>query len=87
VQGAKGLVTDHYWEWMSIEVQYHNDSAATAAKTNVWKFSCSLHVKYASSQHENSPGDADFVFPQQVVNFRNKLVDQLQKTLEKGAHD
>jgi len=85
VQGIKGLVTDKYWEWMSIEVQYHNDLAPD--KSNVWKFSCSLHVKYASSANESSPDDADVPYAQQVVNLRNKLVDQLQKTLEKSTHD
>src|ERR1051326_8154093 len=84
VQGVKGLVTNGFWEWMSIEVQYHNESAGAPAKINQWKFSCSLHVKYATGQHENSPYDADFVYSQQVANFRNKLVSELQNTLEKG---
>ena len=87
VQGVKGLVTDHYWEWLSIEVQYHNEPTDPPAKQTLWKFSCSVHVRYASGPHEKSPSDADSDYPQQVVNFRNKLVDQLQKTLERGSHD
>jgi hypothetical protein len=87
VRGLKALVTDRYWEWMSIDVEFHNEPGNAKGSDSQWKFSCYLSVKYASSPREKSPTDADSDYPSQVANFRNKLVDQLQRNLEKGIHD
>jgi hypothetical protein len=86
VGGVKALVTDRYWEWMSIDIEFHSDSQASPSPP-LWKFACYVNVKYASSPNEKSPTDADADFPTQVVHFRDKLVDRLQQTLEKGNHD
>ena len=87
VQGAKALVTDRFWEWMSIDVEFYPDPGSTKEQASQWTFFCHLNVKYASSPREKSPTDAESDYPMQVANFRKKLVDQLQRNLEKGIHD
>jgi hypothetical protein len=81
VQGVRGLVTGRYWEWIDIELEFHNE-VDLPAKQAQWKFACYLNVKYASSPHERAPTDADSDYPTQVTNLRKKLVNQLQKALE-----
>jgi hypothetical protein len=86
VGGLKGLVTDRYWEWLSIDIEFHSDSAEPSPQP-LWKFSCYVHAKYASSPNDKSPYDADTEYASRVEKLRNQLVDELQKKLEKGSHD
>jgi hypothetical protein len=86
VGGVKGLVTDRYWEWLSIDIEFHSDSAGPSPQP-LWKFACYVNVKYASSPNEKSPYDADTEYASRVEKLRNQLVDELQKKLEKGSHD
>ena len=84
---AKALVTDRFWEWIQIDVEFHNDSASAKEPKSQWMFACYLGVKYASSPRERSPTDADSDYSMQVENFRKKVRDQLQTNLGKGIHD
>jgi hypothetical protein len=87
VNGAKGMVTDGYWEWLDIAVFFHQDPAVGKGKDSQWDFVCNVEVKYASSPRETRPTDADFDYPRRVANFRTQLGQQLQASLEKGIHD
>jgi hypothetical protein len=87
VGSIKGLVTDRYWEWVSINIEISRDPAESSPQPPLWKIGCYVAVKYASSPNEKSPADADGDYPSQVVRLRDKLVDQLQQKLEKGNHD
>jgi hypothetical protein len=87
VNGAKGMVTDGYWEWLDIAVFFHQDPVMEKGKDSQWDFVCNVEVKYASSPHEAHPTDADFDYPRRVADFRTQLGQQLQASLEKGIHD
>jgi hypothetical protein len=87
VNGARGMVTDGYWEWLDIAVFFHQDPAAENGKDTRWDFVCNVEVKYASGPRETHPTDADFDYPKQVADFRTRLGQQLQASLEKGIHD
>ena len=93
VDGARGMVTDGYWEHIDIFIFFSPDAAAAAQPDNAkgkdvsWNFVCKVEMKYASSQHEPKPQDADNDFPQQTAAFRMKLVHQLQTEMEKGIND
>jgi len=87
VKGAKGMVTDGYWEWLDIAVFFHQDPTVEKGKESLWDFVCNVEVKYASSPHETHPTDADSADPRRVAEFRTRLIQQLQARLEKGIHD
>lgn len=87
VNGAKGMVTDGYWEWLDIAVFFHQDPAVEKGKDSQWDFVCNVEVKYASSPRETRPTDADFDYAKRVADFRTQLGQQLQASLEKGIHD
>jgi len=87
VQGERGLVTKQYWERMRVNIEFHADDTASHAEQMLWKFSCSLGVKYASSAHEESPQDADPAYLADLLKFRDKLVEYIQRSLTKGDHD
>ena len=87
VSGAKGMVTDGYWEWLDIAVFFHQDPASATGKDSQWDFVCNVEVRYASSARETRPTDADFDFARQVAQFRTRLNQQLQANLEKGIHE
>lgn len=87
VNGARGMVTDGYWEWLDIAVFFHQDPATEKGKDSQWDFVCNVEVKYASSPAESHPKDADTRFSKPLADFRTKLGQQLQASLEKGLHD
>jgi hypothetical protein len=87
VNGAKGMVTDGYWEWMDIAVLFHEEPTEEKGKDSQWDFVCNVEVKYASSPRETHPTDADFDYARRVAQFRMQLNQQLQASLEKGIHD
>jgi hypothetical protein len=87
VNGAKGVVTDGYWEWMDIAVLFHPEAAAGQGQDTQWDFVCNVEVKYASSPREAHPTDADLDYARRVAQFRTQLNQKLQASLEKGIHD
>jgi hypothetical protein len=87
VNGAKGMVTNGYWEWLDIAVFFHQNPASEKQKDSEWDFVCNVEVKYASSPRETHPTDADFDYQGPVKDFRTRLAQQLQASLEKGIHD
>lgn len=87
VNGARGMVTNGYWEWLDIAVFFHQNPAGEKGKDSQWDFVCNVEVKYASGPRETHPTDADSDYPRQVASFRTKLGQQLQASLEKGIHD
>jgi hypothetical protein len=87
VQGVRGLVTKQYWERMRLNIEFHADDAPDRGQQMLWKFSCSLGVKYASSIHEESPQDADPAYLADLLKFRDKLIEYIQQSLAKGNHD
>jgi len=87
VSSVKGLVTDRYWEWVSINIEISRDSSEPIPQKPQWRIGCYVAVKYASSPNEKSKTDADDDYPSQVNNLRDKLIDQIQQKLEKGNRD
>ena len=87
VNGARGMVTDGYWEWLDIAVFFHQRQAAEKGNDSQWDFVCNVEVKYASSPREPHPTDADSDYARQLARFRTQLGAQLQASLEKGIHD
>lgn len=87
VGSVKGLVTDRYWEWVSINIEISRDPSEVVPQKPQWRIGCYVAVKYASSPNEKSKTDADDDYPSQVNNLRDKLIDQIQQKLEKRNHD
>jgi hypothetical protein len=87
VHGAKGVVTDGYWEWMDIAVLFHTQATAGKAQDSQWDFVSIVEVKYASSPRETHPKDADLDYASRLAQFRTQLNQQLQANLERSIHD
>ena len=84
IGGVYGLVTQKYWEWMRVNLVFYTEDKPQSAQSALWRFSCSVDVKYASSAHEQSPQDTDPPYLADLLKFRDKLVEQIQQSLTKG---